>query len=307
MDKIAGISVFVQVVDSGSYVAAGRALGQTASSVGKTIVRLEERLGVRLFHRNTRSISLTTEGARFLERCRAIMNEIAAAEADLAAAREGPHGRLRVSVPMVSDAWNAVFVEFMARFPEIELELSYSNRNVDLIEEGFEAALRIGNLEDSRLRSRKIGSFRLVLVASPSYLSRRPPPGCLGDLEHHLCLRTQNSSTGKLYPWPLGQDFVRRSERLVKRLVADHNAMLLAACLQGQGIACMPEFWARRHINSGELVMMLEAETDNRRIVSALWPMGPSSPKTSAFVDFIADKLPAIMQPSNYATTIPAS
>src|ERR1700756_1788425 len=227
MDKIAGISVFVQVVDSGSYVAAGRALGQTASSIGKTIVRLEERLGVRLFHRNTRSISLTTEGARFLERCRAIMNEIAAAEADLAAAREGPHGRLRVSVPMVSDTWNAVFVEFMARFPEIELELRYSNRNVDLIEEGFEAALRIGNLEDSRLRSRKIGSFRLVLVASPSYISRRPAPLGLDDLGDHLCLRTQNSSTGKLYPWPLGQDFLRRSERLVKRLVADHNAMLI--------------------------------------------------------------------------------
>lgn len=301
MDQIAGISVFVQVVDSGSYVAAGRALGQTASSIGKTIVRLEERLGVRLFHRNTRNISLTTEGARFLERCRAIMKEIAAAEADLATAREGPHGRLRLSVPIVSDTWNAVFVEFMVRFPEIELELSYTNRNIDLIEEGFDAVVRIGNLKDSRLRSRKIGSFRLVLVASPSYLSRRPALNSLDDLGDHLCLRTRNSSTGKLYPWPLGHDFVRRSEQLMKRLVADHNAMLLSACLQGQGIACIPEFWAHRYVKSGELVMMLEEETDNRRTVSALWPMGPPSPKISAFVDFIADKLPAVLQPSNCA------
>lgn len=296
MDKITGISVFVQVVDSGSYVAAGRALGQTPSSVGKAIVRLEERLRVRLFHRNTRSISLTTEGARFLERCRAIMNEIAAAEADLAAAREGPRGRLRVSVPMVNDTWNAVFVAFMACFPDIELELDYTNRNVDLIEEGFEVALRIGNLEDSRLRSRKIGSFRLVLVASPSYLSRRRAPTSLDDLEDHLCLRTQNARTGKLYPWPLGRDFNRRSERLVKQLVANHNAMLLSACLQGQGIACVPEFWARQHILTGELVAMLEGETENSRTVSALWPLRSSAPKTSAFVDFVADQLPAVLR-----------
>ena len=299
MDKITGISVFVQVVDSGSYVAAGRAMGQTASSIGKTIVRLEERLGVRLFHRNTRSISLTTEGARFLERCRAIMSEIAAAEADLAAVRDSPNGRLRVSVPMVSDSWNAVFVEFMARYPDVDLELSYSNRNVDLIEEGFEATLRIGHLADSRLRSRKIGSFRLVLVASPAYLAVRPQPRCLDDLAGHSCLRTQNSSTGKLYPWPLGQDFIRRSERLVTRLVADHNAMLLSACLQGEGIACVPEFWAHQLVRTGKLATLLDAETENRRVVSALWPTGPSCPKTTAFVEFIAEKLPAILQPDD--------
>ncbi len=297
MDKITGISVFVQVVDSGSYVAAGRALRQTASSVGKTIARLEEQLGVRLFHRNTRSISLTTEGTRFLVRCRAIMNEIAAAESDFAIARDSPQGRLRVSAPLVSDAWNAVFAEFMHLYPEIELELSLTNRNVDLIEEGFEVVLRIGSLEDSRLRMRKIGSFRLLLVASPSYLSRRPEPKSLDDLVKHMCLRNRNSLTCKLYPWPLGPEYLRRSEQLVNRLVADHNAILITAALDGHGIACVPEFWARDHVEAGELVPLLEAETSNQRTVSALWPTGPASPRTTAFVDFMADRLPAVLEP----------
>lgn len=200
MDKITGISVFIQVVDSGSYVAAGKVLRQTASAVGKTITRLEEQLGVRLFHRSTRSLSLTAEGERFLIHCRAIMKEIAAAEADIALARESPRGRLRVSVPLVSQDWNAAFIEFMSRFPDVELELSYTNRKVDLIEEGFDAVIRIGQLEDSRLRARRLGSFRLLLVASPSYLSQRSAPKSLDDLADHACLRNRNATTCKLYP-----------------------------------------------------------------------------------------------------------
>jgi DNA-binding transcriptional LysR family regulator len=297
MDRIGGIPVFVQVVDSGSYVAAARALGQTASSVGKTIARLEEQLGVRLFHRNTRSISLTAEGARFLVRCRTIMGEISAAESDFALARESPQGRLRVSVPLVSSAWHSVFTKFMERYPDIDLELSFTNRNVDLIEEGFEAVLRIGSLEDSRLRTRKIGSFRLLLVASPSYLAQRSTPECLDDLAGHICLRSRNSSTRKLYPWPLGPDFLRRSDQLVNRLVTDHNAMLLTAALSGHGIACVPEFWAHDHVLSQELVVLLEAATGARRTVSALWPMGPPLPKTSAFVDFMAVRLAPVLEP----------
>lgn len=301
MEKINDIPIFVQVVDSGSYVAAARVLGQTPSSIGKTIARLERQLGVRLFYRNTRSISLTAEGTRFLARCRTIMNEVAAAEADFARARDTPHGKLRVSVPLVSGAWTAVFAEFMHAYPDIDLEISFTNRNVDLVEEGFDTVLRIGVLEDSRLRVRKIASFRLLLVASPAYLATRPPLTSLDDLTQHLCLRSRNASTRKLYPWPLGPDALKRSEQLVNRLVCDHNAMLLSAALHGHGIACVPEFWAKDQVAGGKLVAVLGAATDNRRTVSALWPMGPPSPKTSTFVDFMAARLQAAISASEPA------
>jgi DNA-binding transcriptional LysR family regulator len=296
MDKITGISVFVQVADSGSYVAAGRVLGQTASSVGKTIVRLEEKLGVRLFHRNTRSISLTSEGSRFLERCRAIMRDINAAEEDIAHSRESPRGRIRVSLPLVNDQLNATFLGFMTAYPDIELDLNYTNRKVDLIEEGFDVVIRIGQLQDSSLRVRRIGSFRLMLVASPAYLERHGTPKTLDELSQHLCLRTRNASTCKLYDWPLGEDYARHSEQLRSRLVADHNAMLLSAALLGHGIACLPEFWVKREVESGELRTVLENETINSRNVSAVWPAeGSSSPKLTKFLDYIAAELPAVL------------
>jgi DNA-binding transcriptional LysR family regulator len=296
MDKITGISVFVQVADSGSYVAAGRVLGQTASSIGKTIVRLEEKLGVRLFHRNTRSISLTSEGSRFLERCRAIMRDINAAEEDIALSRESPRGRIKVSLPLVNDRWNKLLIAFMTAYPNIELDLNYTNRKVDLIEEGFDAVIRIGQLQDSRLRMRRIGSFRLVLVASPTYLRQNGTPKTLDELSQHLCIRSRNASTCKLYDWPLGEDHARRSEQLRYRLVVDHNEMLLSAAQLGHGIACLPEFWAKREMESGELQTVLEDETINSRDVSAVWPAGVSSSvKLTRFLDYVATELPAVL------------
>jgi DNA-binding transcriptional LysR family regulator len=295
MDRIGGIAVFVQVADSGSYVAAGRALGQSGSAVGKSIVRLEEQLGVRLFHRNTRSISLTAEGARFLERCRGIMRQIADAENDLALSRETPRGKLKVSLPLVSDLWHRPFLDFTARFPDVELDLSFTNRNVDIIEEGFDVVLRIGALQDSRLKARRIGAFRLILVASPAYLVKAGVPKSLDDLENHDCLRSRSASTSKLYPWPLGRDFLHRSERLRNRMIVNHNAMLISAAIDGNGITCVPEFWAREHLIAGRLRTVLEADTTNHRDVSALWPSGCYPPKLKAFVDFMVEKLPPVL------------
>jgi DNA-binding transcriptional LysR family regulator len=305
MDQFDGISVFVQVADSGSYVAAGRVLGLSASAVGKAIVRLEARLDVRLFHRNNRSIGLTPEGTRFLEHCRIVLGEMSAAEDDLALSKQGPHGTLRVSLPLVSDSWNRVFLDFMTAFPKVELELSYTNRLVDLVEEGFDVVLRIGELPDSRLRARKIGAFSLVLVASPDYLARNGTPDTLDDLDGHACLRSRNASTCRIYDWPLGPDFARRSARLTNRLVVDHNAMLIAAALNGYGIACVPGFWAQEHIASGALRQILKENTTNSRAVAAVWPAARGfQQKLSAFVDFLAEHLPAAL--GNVTATRPA-
>lgn len=296
MDRLTELAVFVQVADSGSYTATARAIGLTASAIGKTIVRLEAKLGVRLFQRNTRRIKLTPEGDRLLARCRVIMQEVAAVERDLAVAREAPSGRLRVSAPLVADSWNRVFLDFMTAFPALELDLAYTNRIIDLIEEGFEIVLRIGSLKDSRLRARRLGAFRLVLVASPDYLQRHGEPRNLDDLDHHACLRSRNASTCQLYPWPLGPDALQRSARLTTRLTVDHNAMLLMAALDGTGIACLPAFWARDHVTRGALRVLLPEETRNERDVSAVWVADRVvSPKVAAFVDYMAEHLPAAL------------
>ena len=302
MNLLNGIDVFVQVAASGNYAAAGRVLGLSPSAVGKAIVRLESRVGVPLFLRDNRSITLTAEGERFIQRCRLIMDEIAAAEDDLAQSRTRPAGKLRVSLPLVSDLWTHVFLEFMSAFPAIALELSFSNRLVDLIEDGFDVALRIGPLRDSQLRTRRIGTFRLVFVASPDYLTTHGLPRTIDDLEKHPCLRNQNASSGKIDAWPLGPDRALRNARLKNRFVVDHYAMLLPAVLSGYGIACVPEFWVAEHIASGRLQHILAEQTSNARSVSAVWPASRrSSQRTIAFVDFVASRLPHVFA----GTTLP--
>lgn len=148
MDKLNGITVFVQVAESRSFVAAGRLLGVSASAVGKSIARMEEKLGARLFHRNTRSINLTSEGSLFLERCRRVLNELEAAEQELSGSRETPRGKLRISLPLLGNVLFMQLSRFMQRYPEIQLELDFTDRLVDVVEEGFDAVVRTGQLND---------------------------------------------------------------------------------------------------------------------------------------------------------------
>ncbi|WP_369807143.1 LysR family transcriptional regulator [Ancylobacter radicis] len=283
--------------DSGSYAAAGRVLGVSASAIGKAIVRLEERIGIRLFHRNNRSIGLTPEGAVFLAHCRRIMAELAAAEVSFSSAHAQPSGKLRVSAPVVSEGWNRVFLQFMNRFPEIDLDISYTNRIVDLVEEGFDVVLRIGPLQDSRLLTRRLGVFSLRLVAAPDYLARHGTPQTIEDLLGHACLRNRNVSSRRIDNWPLGPDHAHVNAGLSNKLVADHYAMLLMAALDGVGIACLPSFWADEHIDRGTLRHLLAEQTPNQRAVSAVWPGGPGFPvKLAAFVDFMAQNLPTMLR-----------
>ncbi|MGC1331637.1 LysR family transcriptional regulator, partial [Pseudomonas sp.] len=171
MDSLNGFVVFVQVAETRSFTAAGRLLGVSASAVGKSVARLEEKLGVRLFHRSTRSVTLTAEGTMFLQRSRRILDEIEAAQLELSQATGAPRGRLRVSLPLVSALMLPVLGQFMADFPDIELDLDFSDRLVDVIDEGFDAVIRTGAPSDSRLSARKLGGYRLLLVASPDYLA----------------------------------------------------------------------------------------------------------------------------------------
>ena len=176
MDNLGSMKAFVQVAEARSFTVAGRQLGLSSSAIGKAVVRMEERLGVRLFHRSTRSITLTAEGALFLERCRRIFSEIEAAELELSQTQEAPRGTLRVGLPLAGMLMMPTLVAFMRAYPEIVLDLDFSDRVVDVIEEGFDAVMRFAEAGDSRLMSRALGTYRRPLVAAPAYLAAKGVP-----------------------------------------------------------------------------------------------------------------------------------
>lgn len=290
MESLNSLSAFVQAADARSFTLAGRQLGVSSSAIGKAIARLEERLGVRLFHRSTRTITLTPEGALFLERCRRIFSEIEAAEQELAETQSAPRGKLRVSLPLIGMLMMPTLIAFMHAYPEIELDLDFSDRLVDVIDEGFDAVLRAGEVSDSRLMMRMLGTFRLMLVASPGYLAQRGIPRKPEALKSHACLHHRYATSGKLEPWPLiGGD---KDFNLPVTAVANTIEPLIAMAEKGLGIACLPDVGIRRQLREGTLVLVLDDYTEHAGPFRLLWPSSRYlSPKLRVFVDFMAKNL----------------
>ncbi|MGS1006551.1 LysR family transcriptional regulator [Achromobacter anxifer] len=292
MDSLNGFVVFVQVAETRSFVAAGRLLGVSASAIGKSVARLEEKLGVRLFHRSTRSVTLTAEGALFLERSRRILAEIEAAELELSQAAAAPRGRLRVSLPLVSGLVLPVLGEFMREYPEIELDLDFTDRMVDVIEEGFDAVVRTGEPADSRLSARRLGSFQILLVASPAYLASRGTPKAPADLLHHSCLHYRFPSSGKLEAWALRQAAGEPELQLPVSMICNNIETRTCFALQGLGIAYLPDFAIREPLADGSLVPVLAGQAERTNVFHMLWPASKHpSPKVRALVDFLASRV----------------
>jgi DNA-binding transcriptional LysR family regulator len=300
MDKLSGLLAFVKTADLGSFAAAGRALEISASAVGKGVARLEQEVGVRLLQRSTRRIQLTDEGRSFHERCRHILDEIDDARAMLSDARQAPRGRLRVSAPIVGYHFLLpVIPDFLARYPEVELDIVFSDRAVDLIEAGVDVAIRSGELADSRLVSRPLQPFQLLLYASPDYLARHGTPHAVRELEHHATIRFRHPSSGKLLDWPMlprsGPD---ADLRLRTVLACDNMEAVLGATLRGVGIACMPDFLAREALADGRLRSVLDTQLSAGGRFRALWPSGRHlSPKVRVFVDLLGERLCAAHAP----------
>ncbi|MCU1755278.1 LysR family transcriptional regulator [Pseudomonas helleri] len=292
MDSLNGFVVFVQVAETRSFVAAGRLLGVSASAVGKSVARLEEKLGVRLFHRSTRSVTLTAEGALFLERSRRILAEIEAAQQELSQASAAPRGRLRVSLPMVSSLVLPVLGEFMRAFPEIELDLDFTDRRVDVIEEGFDAVVRIGNPVDSRLSARRLGSFAMQVVASPDYLALRGTPQVPADLLQHTCMHYRWPNSGKLETWALRQAPGEPELQLPTSMICNNVETRVCFALQGLGVTYLPEFAIREPLADGHLQLILEDYVEHRGVFYVLWPASKHpSPKVRALVDFLCARI----------------
>jgi DNA-binding transcriptional LysR family regulator len=243
MDNTGALSAFVHAADARSFTIAGRQLGISSSAVGKAVARLESRLSVRLFHRSTRSVTLTTEGSIFLERCRRILGELELAEMELAQSHGVPRGKLRVSLPIVNVLMVPALNAFVRAYPEVELDLEFGDQLVDVIDEGFDVVIRAGEVSDSRLMSRAVGEFRLKLLASPEYLVHNGCPDMPEDLERHACLLHRFATSRKFERWPLCRDGEDLDISLRPAIIANTIEPLLLMAEQGSASLACRTLW----------------------------------------------------------------
>ncbi|WP_413672376.1 LysR family transcriptional regulator [Massilia cellulosiltytica] len=292
MDDLKGILTFVRAAETLSFVAAGEKLGVSASAVGKTIARLEQALGVRLLQRTTRRITLTDEGRHFYDSCHRALDDLERARALMAASAQKPRGRLRISLPAIGYRFLLpVLPAFAAQYPDVELDLDFNDRLVDVVEGGFDAVIRSGALADSRLVARRLGAFRFVLCAAPGYLARAGVPQAPVDLAQHACVRYRFPATGKLQSWILAADGAEPAG-LRTALTCNNMEALREAVIGGLGIGYVPDFLVRDALAAGVLATVLDASVTASGQFSIVWPSSRLlSPKLRVFVDFACARL----------------
>lgn len=292
LDKLGALEIFVQTVEAGSFAAAAQRLGLSSSAVGKAIARLEQEMGVRLFHRSTRSMTLTEEGSFFLDTSTRILSDLDAAQAQLANFHKTPRGLLRVSFPITGMLLMPAISAFMRAYPDITLELDFTDRLVDVIEEGFDAVVRTGDVRDTRLMSRRLGAFQHRIVAAPVYLEKEGVPETPEELMQHRCMHHRFANSGKLEPWPLVQDGKPLRTSLPATTIASTLEPLIYLAEEGFGITCLPHFAVAQQIADGTLRPILEEFTAEAGVFRVLWPTSRYlSPKVRVFVDFMAENL----------------
>lgn len=292
MDKYQEMRVFSAVVEAASFVAAAGSLGMSKAAVSRYVAELEQRLGVRLIHRTTRKLSLTPEGEVFLARCRDILSSIDASEAEISTRSVTVSGLLKVSVPVsfgirhMAPLWH----EFLEKHPEVSLDVQLADRVIDLVDEGFDLAVRIARLADSSLISRQIASTRLVLCAAPSYLDRRGLPKHPSALAEHDVVSYSLLATGD--QWQFDGPDGPVSVKVRPRMWSNNGDSCIAACVQGAGIQLQPTFLIEQELRSGALVEILP---QFRAAVLGIYAVYPTRrfvlPKVRALVEFLDAKL----------------
>lgn len=284
------MALFVRVVQSGGFSAAARALSIPKSSVSRQVAALEQRLGVPLLRRNTRSLSLTEAGEAYFRRAHTIVAEAEAAEAEAIAGTAEPRGLLRITatVGFGQAILQPILAEYLARFADVRIEAHLTDQRVNLIRDGFDLAIRMGTLDDSELAARRLGSFQRVVCASPDYLRRRGTPHAPGDLAAHDCLVIERALATWRFESPAGDVPVR----VPWRLCINHVQVLRAAAHAGHGIANLPQYLVEDDLAAGTLVALLPEFSQPQVEITAVYPASrPPSPPLRALIDLLAERL----------------
>lgn len=297
MDRMSALEAFVKVAETGSFTDAASRLGQSKSAISRHVSGLEAELGARLFHRSTRKLALTEAGQSYFERAARILADFEEANLAVSQLQAAPRGRLRVNAPMSFGFLHLAqaLPDFLERYPEVTVDLVMNDRFVDLVDEGFDVAVRIGGMVDSSLIAKRLGPIRRVICASPSYLQHYGTPGTPDDLKHHLCLLNSNmpmanewqfqTLAGKNNPskvWPV---------EVRGRLSANNGDALRIAALKGLGLTSLPTFIVGADLQNGSLVTVLDDYMSQHLSLNAVYPTARHlSPKVRAFVDFLAER-----------------
>lgn len=291
MDKFVSMEIFVAVVEAGSLTAAAERFDISSAMVGKHIRSLETRLGTRLLTRTTRRQSLTEIGRQYYEQCRRILADVKDAESLAEAMAAAPRGVLKVTVPLTYgvEVFSSAMTDYLSAWPDVTLELDLSNRMRDLVEEGFDAAVRIGHLPDSSFVARPLKPYRMRACASPAYLARVGIPRTPADLAHHECLGFLH--WGREGTWRLGGESATENPLRAGRFRANNGQALKVAALRGFGLVLQPEALLAREIESGELVSVLEEHLPQGAPVHLVYPRDRrATPKLTSFIDFVIER-----------------
>jgi DNA-binding transcriptional LysR family regulator len=291
MDQIDAMRLFVRVAELGSFAAVAQQLGVARSVVTRKVAALEARLGIKLIARSTRRLNLTAAGAGYLEKCREIINLLEVAETDLAEDRQEARGPIRIGLPLIYGVrfLAPLLLEFGARHPGVDFDMDFSDRRINLIEEGVDLSIRITDRLGPREVARRLGSSRLVVVASPDYLARHGEPRHPADLGAHECLNYTFSDNAA---WSFMVDGQLRSYPVRGRLGANNGDVLLGAAVQGLGIACEPEFIAGPALAAGTVREILAGFPIPELGIHAVLPGNRHVPhRVRVLVEFLAERL----------------
>lgn len=292
MDKLRSMEIFVAVVESGSFTDAATRLEMSAVMVGKYINQLEANLGARLLDRTTRRQSLTDAGRVYVEECRQVLEHVAAADASVERLRATPSGVLRISAPTTFGACIVapIVATFLQRYPDVRVELDLSNRVVNLVEEGFDLAVRIGDLRDNDLVAKPLCLYRMVICASPEYLARDGVPQTPKELAAHRCLSHRVWTTRN--EWRLPGSETESPWRRDPVLICNDGLGLKMAALAGAGLLLQPEILLSDELNSGKLIRVLDDWLPAPRPVHILYRQDLRPlPKLSGFITHLQSEV----------------
>ncbi len=292
MDRLAAMEAFVLVAECGSFSQAAIRLHGSKSAISRQVSALEADLGARLFQRTTRALALTEAGRDYFERAKRILADVVEADLSVIQLQAAPRGRLRVTAPMSFGFLHLApaIPDFLARYPEVEIDLVMNDRFVDLIDEEFDVAIRIARLDDSRLIARRLAASRIVLCASPSYIAAHGAPKTPADLKTHECICYTNNP--KPNDWRfVGPDGKAINVNVHGRFQVNNGDASRAAAVGGLGFVYMPNHIVEGDLKAGRLVSVLEDYVPQEAAIYAVYPHARLlSPKVRAFVDFLVER-----------------
>ncbi|PKG85114.1 LysR family transcriptional regulator [Colwellia sp. 75C3] len=283
-----GISEFVYVAENESFTLASKKMAISTAQVSRQVSALEKRLNIKLFYRTTRKVSLTEEGRIFYQHCRSVLDGLDAAERAITNLQTKPQGKIKLTAPVAYGEKQILPLvnNFLKQYSDVEVSAYLSNQQVDLVEDGYDLAIRLGKLSDSTMMAKKLGKRTNYLCASPDYLAKHGVPHSISELNKHSCL------LGTLDYWHFRESGREKSLRVTGRLRYNNGYSLTDAALKGLGIVQLPDYYVEKQIENGELVTLL----DNYRAPDeGIWAVYPQnrhlSPKIRLLVDYLAEQL----------------